>query len=495
MFNWIKNLRNKVRSLNSEINEYRKDTIIQSLPSLAYVNKAKKLIEENKLKEAEEILIKASELPQNDALVYKYLGIIYDKTFRFFDAVNMYQKSADINPEDKNIWQKLGFALINIREYDRAEKSFDNSNKISPCNSDTFTGWGMSFMKAKKYSEAREKFIEAAKFNRYNFTAIFLSAVMEINLKMYDDAEVKLKFLSSVAPNEANFYELAHLKYLKNDFDNAIYYAKKVLELNSKMLPAYLLLGDVYSQRYDEGSLNFFLQAEEKGLVNEVLYYEWGKALLRFSRYQESKHYLLKAINMTPDNVDVVEMLALCNVLQNDMQDAPPLIEKLRSMKPDSLILEQIDGILKYMYGDFYGAISLLKVNVGKLLDNNFLNWYYMAKSAQMLNNKDKTKEYFENAILKNPTYLKAYIEYAKFFVEQEDYQQAQRKLRKAIKIQSENIEVLNLLFHVSYILVKQNLYEYNVKEAVSIAKQIPPDLFEYQAELDDLNSIQIQRN
>ena len=237
MSDWLKNVVEKIKHLSSSIDKFKEETVIQSLPSYTYVNRAKVLIEKNRYEEAKKILLEALELPQKDALVYKYLGSVYEKLGDFENSVEAYQTSADLNPQDKIIWQRLGFALMSVKKYDNAEKSFENANKVQSGNSDTYTGWGMALMKLNKYSEAHDKFIEAAKHNKYNFTAIFLCAVMEIKLGMYDKAEMKLTFLANVSPNANNTFEFARLKAIKNDFDSAIHYAKKSLDFNKKMLP------------------------------------------------------------------------------------------------------------------------------------------------------------------------------------------------------------------------------------------------------------------
>ena len=103
MFSWLENILSKVKSLNTSIDQYKSDTVIQSLPSFAHVNKAKKLIEKGELEKAKQVLIKAMEFPNKDALVYKYLGIIYDKEKKFDKAVAAYQICADWNSQDKNI--------------------------------------------------------------------------------------------------------------------------------------------------------------------------------------------------------------------------------------------------------------------------------------------------------------------------------------------------------------------------------------------------------
>ena len=149
-----------------------------------------------------------------------------------------YKKSANLNRNDKTIWKFLGFALLNTGIYDEAVESFENADKLTPAHSEVLTGWGMALMKQKKDAEAREKFVEASKANKYNLNALFLAAVMEIKLKMYDDAEGKLQFLAHVAPNEGNSYEYAKLMFLKNNYDDALFYADKALDFNKNMLPA-----------------------------------------------------------------------------------------------------------------------------------------------------------------------------------------------------------------------------------------------------------------
>ena len=106
-----------------------------------------------------------------------------------------------------------------------------------------------------------------------------------------------------------------------------------------------------------------------------------------------------------------------------------------------------------------------------------------MAKCYKKQSNDTKVKEYFETAIRLNPHYIKAFADYAKYLIQQNDFLEAQRKLRKALKSEPENIVMLNLMFYVSYVLVKANVCEYNIKETISYAEtieKIAPELFEY---------------
>ena len=114
-------------------------------------------------------------------------------------------------------------------------------------------------------------------------------------------------------------------------------------------------------------------------------------------------------------------------------------------------------------------------------------------KCYERLGNDTKVRDSYENAVRLNPTYVQAFLSYAKYLISQEEYADAQRKLRKALKADSENIELLNLMFYVSYILVKNNVYEYNVKETLSVAEKIEkinPDLFKYPEQKQELTML-----
>lgn len=489
MSDWLKNIIDKVKSLNNSVDKFKAETVIQSLPSLTYVNRAKVLIEQNKYEEAREILLKALELPQKDALVYKYLGLVYERLGEFEQSVENYQTSADLNPQDRNIWQRLGFALISVGKYENAVKSFENSDKIQANNSDTFTGWGMALMKQHKYSEAHDKFIEAAKHNKYNFSAVFLCAVMEIKLEMYDKAEMKLTFLANVCPNANNTFEFARLKYLKKDYDSAVHYAQKSLDFNSNMLPSYILLGQLYALKFDrENSLKYFETAEEKNLTNAALYLEWGKVLEQFEKYDEAKSKLLKALEFDSENVEINSYLGLCCAARKELDEAKPLLEKALNKEPENKVVKQALGIIAFENDQTEKALEFLRED-----DEDAVNSYYLAKCYEKLNNDTKVKDYYENAILLNPKYITAFTDYSRYLVSRNEFSEAQRKLRKALKADENNITLLNLMFYASYILVKENLCEYNVKETLSIAEKIENidrNLFEYPEQKAELTVI-----
>lgn len=488
MFGWIKNISDKIKDLNSSVNNYKEETGNQTIPSLAYVNRAKNLMEKSRYAEAKGVLLEALELTRNDALVYKYLGVVEEKLGDLPAAVEAYKESANINPQDKNIWHKLGLVQISMRNYEEAEKSLENADKVSPLNTDILTAWGMALLKQKKYPKAHEKFINATKINRYNFAAMLLSAIVEVRLGMYDEAEKKLAFLMNANPNESCAYEFANLFFLKENYEAALRYAKQSIDFNQYMLPAYLLLGKIYSMEHDyDNSNKYFAMAKDNELENALLYLEWGNALIRLCRFEEAKGMYQKVLLEDVENPDAQAGMALCAAETKDFEKAYNFINFADEKDYDGVFLIEAKGISAYAYGKVEEAISYFK-DALKKDPKDVYNYYRLAKCYESLENDEMIKDSYDKILKFNPSCTQAYVDYAKYLLSKQEYKEAQRKLRKAEKLEPCNQEILNLLFYVSYILVKENVCAYNVKEVMSIADRITEFKYpELRAELEVL--------
>ncbi len=493
MFDWIRAVIQKILHLSKQLDDYEKDSVVQALPSLAYVNRAKKCIANQDFEQAERILEEAMELPQEDALVYKYLGMVCERTGRPSEAVISYKKSANINNADKDIWRLLGFALINCSQFEEALESFENANKVNPSNTDVYAGWGMAFMRLKRYPEAHEKFMEAVKLNRYNFMALLLAAIMEVRLGKYNDADAKLNFLANVSPNETNTYEYANLKYVKKDYDSAIFYANKALSFNDKMLPVYLLLGKLYAIKgQKKESLETYEKAIAKGLSFPHLFFDWAVTLQIFGDYENAKIQFEKARSIAPGEEEVCAGLALTNAYLGNLEEAEHLMQNVRNLKEDNYVYSKATGLIAMRKGDYALAVNMFKGVTDLMFFDNGLN-FLLAQCYDCMGDIPKAKEYYETAMLSAGDNISMYLNYADFLVKNEDYESAKRKLNRALKYDENNSDVLNLLFHIGYILVKDNWSEYNVKETLGIADKIlkiAPDSFRYAQEKSDLEDL-----
>ena len=366
-------------------------------------------------------------------------------------------------------------------------KAFEKADKVTPFNTDVKTGWGMALMKQNKFALARDKFIEASKISKYNYTAILLSAIMDVKLYDYDSAEMKLAFLSKVAPNESSTYEYANLKLLKEDYKEAEKFAKKSIEINKQMLPSYFVLGEVYSRQNDlENTEKIFEKALYNNLDCARLHLEWGKAYFRFFDFEKAQAQLKLASEMNENYTSAEIALALVDAINGNFER----LDSLKERHGESVYIQEAIGLELMNSGRFEDAVEVFKKAL-RTDKSQYYNLFHLAKAYSAQNKKDEAKDYFEKFTLACPWYVNGYVEFAKWLISISDFADAQRKLRKAEKLDSDNIELLNLLFFTSYTLVKENICEYNIKEAISLANKIK-DLgrFDYEQEYAELENI-----
>ena len=487
MFKGLKSIYDKIKNLNKSIDTYKDESIVQSLPTVAYVNRAKKFVEEGNYEEAKKVLLAALDISKQDYLVYKYLGRIYENEQDFKNAIINYERVIALNPNDKDIYLRYGMVSLYSDKFEVAINSFEKAEKLTPNNSDVYTGWGMALMRMKKYALARDKFVLAAQLNKYNFTAILLSAVMESRIGEYSSAEDKLRFLIKVAPNESSNYEYAKLRLIQEYYDEAIEYANKSIAINNKMLPAYYILAEVYSiQNNSENTHEVFKIALENGLECSLLYFEWGKACVRLFDFELAQEKFNKALELENSFVEAKIGLALTRAYKNDFV----LLNELKERHLDNVYIQEGVGLLYMSENRFEEAIEMFDraIKTDKNQTYNFLN---IAKAYAELKNNYKVREYYDKFLENNTNNLKGLVDYSKWLISVSDYEEAQRKLRRAEKIDSNNIEVVNLLFFVSYTLVKNNVSEYNIREAISIANRaIDLGQFDYTPQKQELEDV-----
>ena len=227
-------------------------------------------------------------------------------------------------------------------------------------------------------------------------------------------------------------------------------------------------------------------------MITPNLFYEWGISLQKFEEFEQAKEKFEKVLELAPDEEEAVAGKALCEAMTADVQEAGKVLVPLLEKNPDCYPALKGMAFVKFKTGCFEEAIEEFK-SVLKLDSTDVSVYFYIAEAYVKLSNDSMAREYFEHSLKDNPKHLKSYAAYANYLIEKGDYQEVQRKLRRALKVDENNIDLLNLLFHVSYVLVKDNVCEYNVKEALSIAEKIysiDENAFQYAEEKNNLEKL-----
>jgi superkiller protein 3 len=235
-----------------------------------------------------------------------------------------------------------------------------------------------------------------------------------------------------------NWLGVAYLK--KNQMDSAIYYYKKSIELNKENYQAYNNLGYVYFKKGDyEKALKYF----EKALAinpffeQAQLNYETTKKILEGKRSLEAFELFEKAAN------------------EDSLEVQLGYYKKVISLDSNYVDAFNNIGVAYYYLGQIDSSIIYLK----KALDlnpkypeaNNNLGFIL----SQLGLNK-KAIPFFLKAIQERPNYIIALINLADSYYYLKDYNNAQKVLDEALKLDPENMDIKRRIRRIKYMMSQQ---------------------------------------
>lgn len=210
---------------------------------------------------------------------------------------------------------------------------------------------------------------------------------------------------------------------------------------------------------------------------------------MRLFEFSKAKTQFEKSIEQNDSYLGPKIGLALVNAYDGDFF----LLGELKEKHGDNTYIQEAIGLENLAQEKIEEAIDFFKkaLRTDNKQTYNYLN---LVKCYKKLGDNYKVREYYEKFISENPNYIEGLLSYSRWLVDVSDFQDAQRKLRRAEKLAPENSEVLSLLFLCLYTLVKNNICEYNIREAISVAEKASKisGNFKYQKEKEELENILI---
>lgn len=483
-----------IKELDTEVNEYKSVGQNPYLPTIAYVNWAVHLMNTGESVQAEEKLLYSTLMAHQNPTAYIHLGILKAREKDYESAINYFTKAIRLDQNNAKAYCFLANTLTEIQDFTEAEKKFKYAQKLEPNNSEIYTNWGLSLIRQKKLLQAREKFQQACKFNLSNFNALYFWGIVEMELGELQNAKEKFKLINSVLPNHSDsLYYTAYLEFKNQNYNASLTSAIKSSEINPEKIEAYMLIGENYMYlKEEQNCLAAYKKGHDKNIKNHHFYNSWGLALLEFDRIEEAKEKFNYSLELNHDNSLAMTSLGIASYKTQEQEKAIGYFEKALGITPENTIALNHLGQIYFEKEEYKQSIQHFERAL-KISAKEVANYYKIANCFNADKNVGKAVEYYKKATEYQPNEIKVYIDYATILIEQNDLKQATRQIKKACKIDDKNAEALNILFYLSYLLAKENLYEYNIREAINIAKKIEDidlELFKYSAEKEELQNL-----
>lgn len=493
-FGYIKYIIEKIKRLDGEVNVYKKVVQNPSLPAIAYVNWAIHLAECGYITEAEEKLESSTLMAHQTPESYINLGVLRARERKFEEAKEYYIKALKLDHNSAKAYCFWGNALTEMQDFKEAEKRFADALKIDPNNTDILINWGISLVRQGKHLQARDKFQQACKFQGANLTAIYFLGLVDLELGEFEHAKEKFKMIISMVQNhfEALYY-LAYIHFKAEEYEQSLSYALKSLAVFPKKIETYMLIGENYlNLKNEQECFKHYEEGEKECGFTYFFLISWGISLQGFERYEESIEKFKRAIEINDKNDLGYASVATSYFKMKDYDNATIYLQKTLELNPENYYAMDTLGQINLERGNYKEAIEyfsqVLKYSA-KLTDT----YGKIAKAYALEGDSQKADEFYRKLIEYQPNEVRAYLDYAQFLIEQKDYEQALKRLQKANKLDDKNLDCMNLLFSVHYILAKENGSDYNMECAITIAEKIEenyPDLFLYKDEKRELEII-----
>jgi tetratricopeptide (TPR) repeat protein len=492
-FEFLKNLIENIKKLDVEVNDYKRVVQNPYIPSIAYVNWAIHLAESGDIEEAEKKLISSTLMAHQTPESYINLGVIKTRKGNLEEAKELYIKAIRLDHNNAKAYCFLGNVLTEMKDFKEAEKKFVYAAKLDPNNSDILLNWGISLVRQKKFLLASEKFQQACKSNGSNYTALYFLALVDLELGDVDKAKEKFKMIVSTVPNHyESYYYLAYIDFKEKKYEESLSYGLKSLEVFNKKPETYMIIAENYMHlKNEQECFKYYELGQNECRINYFFFISWGIALQKFGRYEESKEKFQKAIKLDDKNdIGFAHLGTSCYHLK-DYDCAINFAQKTLDINPESIHALDILGQINFDRENYKESIkyfSQVLQNSAKEVENygKIANAYFLDGDIE------KANEYYQKAIQYQSEDMQIFIDYAKFLIEQKEYEQALKKLQTAYKFDDKNLDCLNLMFYVNYMLAKENISDYNIERAIEVAQIIEknyPDSFIYREEKQELEA------
>ncbi|MFP5470517.1 MAG: tetratricopeptide repeat protein [Bacteroidia bacterium] len=209
---------------------------------------------------------------------------------RISDAILYAQKSIEFNPKYFDGHVLLGKLYYINGEYDEAFKHLDESLRLDQYKAEPYFVKGMLFETLKDSIKAATSFQTAIEQDPNYFDAYYKLAALYYERK----PDLAIQYLQRAHDiDTSNIHTLRVLgnAFLdKNDFEQAVLYFNKILQINAGYSEAYFFLGKAYINIYDEKANQY---TKDTTLSKSIEYFD-------------------KAIELYPDYVQAYYLRGAC---------------------------------------------------------------------------------------------------------------------------------------------------------------------------------------
>lgn len=410
----------------------------------AYKNLCILYMKTNRELNAIELAQKAKEIAPNDYTFDYLIGTANITLKRYQHGIEHLEAALALNPSHFQIYNNLGTAYLLVGQREKAISCYKKAVKIKPDDAISYYNIGSIFQIQNKHAQACDYFEKAYNLSNQENYLVSL-ALSELKAGLIEKAAKHYKALALLHPEKDSFqYNLASCYELMKDYGQAIIIMKRLLARNPKSVTMAQKLANLYIE------VRQFRQAKDlydsiilkASPTSDVLY---QYAILSTQLYDTgtAEKIFKKVIKMEPENATVHKDLGVIYLNQRLFDYAEDEFQTALKLAPNDfdIVFEYANylyAISKYQEADTYytRALTLQDDVVAKALS---------AINKIEINELEQAKGLIEDALKDQPEH--EYIQFlaGRIYYSMKDFETAKIYFIKSLE-QNPDIETKNLL-------------------------------------------------
>jgi tetratricopeptide (TPR) repeat protein len=221
---------------------------------------------------------------------YLELGRIYDETYNYDEAIDLYERAIINGVKSALIYHQLGHALLSAGKTEEAIQSFEESISIEPNQFMPYESLGDVYSSKKEFKKAIQYYTKAL----------------------------------SIDKKKPDIYSKLAVAYIKDgEPDRAIEVYKKVIKVNAGYADIYEEIAEALKERGEQEHIEKIYElAYQSGSKKAFLFFNLGYDYNELKKYDEAIAAYKKAIEIDPEKISAKTNLAEAYLIAGHFDDA-----------------------------------------------------------------------------------------------------------------------------------------------------------------------------
>lgn len=221
------------------------------------------------------------------------LGVLFQKHGNFDEAISYYEKVTELKPDHLSVYNNMALIFSSQNKLIEAINCYQKAIYLDFADTSAYFNLGNLYIELNKFDEAQECFQKNIELNPEDAGAYYSLGVNYLLKKQYDKAfEALSKALDLNYDKDHTYFNLGNVYFERGEFEQALKYYNKTLELNPRYALAYNNIGIMHKIKNElDSAIKFYKKALEFEPNALQTRYNLGRACITNKNFEEGWKY------------------------------------------------------------------------------------------------------------------------------------------------------------------------------------------------------------